>query len=216
MNDASRNEPPVEGAEQLHGTKTALILGAIGVVFGDIGTSPLYTLAEVFRPEYGLHPSESTVLGVLSLVTWALITVVAIKYVTLVMRADNRGEGGIMALMTLAQRAVGGSPMARRIVMLMALLGAALFFGDGVITPSISVLSAVEGLEVMAPSLSNWVVPLAVLVLLFLFWLQKHGTAKVGALFGPVMAIWFLTLAVIGVWNIIQAPEVLKALSPWY
>ncbi|MGN2249141.1 potassium transporter Kup [Frateuria sp. GZRe14] len=219
MNDATRNTPPpVEsgGDEKLHGTKAALILGAVGVVFGDIGTSPLYTLAEVFRPEYGLHPSESTVLGVLSLVTWALIIVVAIKYVTLVMRADNRGEGGIMALMTLAQRAVGGSPMARRIVMLMALLGAALFFGDGVITPSISVLSAVEGLEVMAPSLEHWVVPLAVLVLLFLFWLQKHGTAKVGALFGPVMVVWFLALAVIGVWNIIQAPEVLKALSPWY
>ena len=139
MNDASRNAPsPAESEsdEKLHGTKAALILGAIGVVFGDIGTSPLYTLAEVFRPEYGLHPSESTVLGVLSLVTWALVSVVAIKYVTLVMRADNRGEGGIMALMTLAQRAIGGSPTARRVVMLMALLGAALFFGDGVITPS--------------------------------------------------------------------------------
>ena len=217
MNDASRNDPtPVDDAGALHGSRRALVLGAIGVVFGDIGTSPLYTLAEVFRPEYGLHPSESTVLGVLSLVTWALITVVAIKYVTLVMRADNRGEGGIMALMTLAQRAVGGSPAARRVVMLMALLGAALFFGDGVITPSISVLSAVEGLEVVAPSLDHWVVPLAVAVLLGLFALQKRGTARVGALFGPVMCVWFLALAAIGVWNIIHAPEVLKALSPWY
>jgi KUP system potassium uptake protein len=206
MNDANRNAQPTEGAEQLHGSKAALILGAIGVVFGDIGTSPLYTLGEVFRPEYGLHPSESTVLGVLSLVTWALVSVVAIKYVTLVMRADNRGEGGIMALMTLAQRAVGGSPTARRVVMLMALLGAALFFGDGVITPSISVLSAVEGLEVMAPALQRWVVPLAVLVLLFLFWLQKHGTAKVGALFGPVMLAWFVALAALGIWNIWHAP----------
>ncbi|MEI7036531.1 potassium transporter Kup [Fulvimonas yonginensis] len=217
MNDTTHNrQPPVEAAEQLHGSKAALIVGAIGVVFGDIGTSPLYTIGEVFRPEYGLHPSEATVLGVLSLVTWGLISVVALKYVTLVMRADNRGEGGIMALMTLAQRAVGGSPQARRVVMLMALLGASLFFGDGVITPSISVLSAVEGLEVVAPALEHWVVPIAVLVLLGLFWLQKHGTARVGALFGPVMLVWFVTLAAIGVWNIVQAPDVLRALSPWY
>ncbi|KGI77142.1 potassium transport protein Kup [Oleiagrimonas soli] len=193
----------------------ALVLGAIGVVFGDIGTSPLYTMQEVFLPEYGLKPMHSTVLGVLSLVTWGLITVVAVKYVSLVMRADNRGEGGIMALMTMAQRAVGtGSTRMRRIVMLMALLGAALFFGDGVITPSISVLSAVEGLEVVAPHLEHWVVPLAVLVLLGLFWLQRHGTAKVGALFGPICVLWFAALATIGVWNIIQAPEVLFALNP--
>lgn len=203
-------------AHELQGSKAALILGAVGVVFGDIGTSPLYTMQETFRAEYGMHPTHSSVLGVLSLVTWSMIAVVAIKYVTLVMRADNRGEGGIMALMTLAQRAVGHSPRARRVVMLMALLGAALFFGDGVITPSMSVLSAVEGLEVVSPSLDHWVVVLAVLVLLFLFWLQKRGTARVGALFGPVMAIWFLTLATLGVWNIVQAPEVLAALNPWY
>jgi KUP system potassium uptake protein len=215
-NDSPQASIDTGSADALHASKSALILGAVGVVFGDIGTSPLYTLGEVFRPEYGLHPSESTVLGVLSLVTWSLAIVVAIKYVSLVMRADNRGEGGIMALMTLAQRAVGGSPRARRIIMLMALLGAALFFGDGVITPSISVLSAVEGLEVVAPGLQHWVVPLAVAVLLGLFWLQKHGTAKVGALFGPVMVVWFVTLAALGVWNILHAPEVLKALSPWY
>ncbi|MDA3915176.1 potassium transporter Kup [Oleiagrimonas sp.] len=205
-----------QGGEQLHGSMPALVLGAIGVVFGDIGTSPLYTMQEVFLPEYGLKPMHSTVLGVLSLITWSLITVVAVKYVSLVMRADNRGEGGIMALMTMAQRAVGGSTRMRRLVMLMALLGAALFFGDGVITPSISVLSAVEGLEVVAPHLQHWVVPLAVVVLLGLFWLQRHGTAKVGALFGPICVLWFLALAVIGVWNIIQAPEVLAALNPIY
>ncbi len=205
-----------QSGEQLHGSIPALVLGAIGVVFGDIGTSPLYTMQEVFLPEYGLKPMHSTVLGVLSLVTWGLITVVAVKYVSLVMRADNRGEGGIMALMTMAQRAVGARSRWRKLVMLMALLGAALFFGDGVITPSISVLSAVEGLEVVAPHLEHWVVPLAVLVLLFLFWLQRHGTAKVGALFGPICFLWFSALAVIGLWNIYQAPEVWHALNPIY
>jgi KUP system potassium uptake protein len=215
MSEKMHNESS-QGGEQLHGSMPALVLGAIGVVFGDIGTSPLYTMQEVFLPEYGLKPMHSTVLGVLSLITWSLITVVAVKYVSLVMRADNRGEGGIMALMTMAQRAVGGSTRMRRLVMLMALLGAALFFGDGVITPSISVLSAVEGLEVVAPHLQHWVVPLAVVVLLGLFWLQRHGTAKVGALFGPICVLWFLALAVIGVWNIIQAPEVLAALNPIY
>lgn len=206
----------VGDGDVLHGSKKALILGAIGVVFGDIGTSPLYTMHETFLPEHGLRPHASTILGILSLVTWSLIMVVAVKYVSLVMRADNKGEGGIMALMALAQRAVSGSTRMRKLVVLMAVLGAALFFGDGVITPSISVLSAVEGLKVAAPGLSRWVVPVTVVVLLGLFWLQRHGTAKVGTLFGPVMVLWFLSLGVIGAWNIIQAPEVLRALSPWY
>ncbi|MCW8808117.1 MAG: potassium transporter Kup [Rhodanobacter sp.] len=208
---ASAGDTPAQ-----HGARSTLILGAIGVVFGDIGTSPLYTMHETFLPAHGLHPYPATVLGILSLITWSLIMVVAVKYVSLVMRADNKGEGGIMALMTLAQRASGSSLHMRRMVVLMALLGAALFFGDGVITPSISVLSAVEGLEVAAPGLVHWVVPITVAVLLGLFWLQRHGTAKVGAVFGPVMVLWFLSLGVIGVWNIIQAPGVLYALNPWY
>ncbi|WEN14834.1 potassium transporter Kup [Rhodanobacter sp. AS-Z3] len=219
MNTATDNtgQPSANGdTAHVHGAKSALILGAIGVVFGDIGTSPLYTMHETFLPEHGLHPQPSTVLGILSLITWSLIMVVAVKYVSLVMRADNRGEGGIMALMTLAQRASGKSVAMRRAVMFMALLGAALFFGDGVITPSISVLSAVEGLQVAAPALSHWVVPITVTVLLGLFWLQRHGTAKVGAIFGPVMVLWFLALGAIGVWNIIQAPGVLHALNPWH
>ncbi|MEO5830714.1 MAG: potassium transporter Kup [Rhodanobacter sp.] len=209
---------PSANADTAHvrGARSALILGAVGVVFGDIGTSPLYTMHETFLPEHGLHPLPSTVLGILSLITWSLIMVVAVKYVSLVMRADNKGEGGIMALMTLAQRASGKSVALRRAVMFMALLGAALFFGDGVITPAISVLSAVEGLQVAAPALSHWVVPITVTVLLGLFWLQRHGTAKVGAIFGPVMVLWFLALGAIGVWNIIQAPEVLRALNPWH
>src|SRR6185437_137751 len=219
MNEQVENlaGPPVAGdAESGRQARSALILGAIGVVFGDIGTSPLYTMHETFLPEHGLHPHPSTVLGILSLVTWSLIMVVAVKYVSLVMRADNKGEGGIMALMTLAQRAAGKSVRARRVIMLMALLGAALFFGDGVITPSISVLSAVEGLKVAAPGLAHWVVPISVVVLLGLFWLQRHGTAKIGVLFGPIMVLWFLSLGVIGVSNIIHAPDVLWALNPWY
>ncbi|EIL92318.1 MULTISPECIES: potassium transporter Kup [Rhodanobacter] len=219
MNTQADNpaQPSAHGdTAHVRGAKSTLILGAIGVVFGDIGTSPLYTMHETFLPEHGLHPRPSTVLGILSLVTWSLIMVVAVKYVSLVMRADNKGEGGIMALMTLAQRASGKSVATRRAVMLMALLGAALFFGDGVITPSITVLSAIEGLQVAAPSLSHYVVPVTVAVLVGLFWLQRHGTAKVGAIFGPVMVVWFLALGVIGVWNIIQAPEVLRALNPWH
>ena len=219
MSAQARTDHPAPAAgdgELLHGSKKALILGAIGVVFGDIGTSPLYTMHETFLPGHGLHPRPSTVLGILSLVTWSLILVVAVKYVSLVMRADNKGEGGIMALMALAQRAVAGSTRMRKLVVLMALLGAALFIGDGVITPSISVLSAVEGLKVAAPHLDHWVVPATVLVLLGLFWFQRHGTARVGAVFGPVMVLWFLALGVIGVWNIVQAPGVLWALNPWH
>jgi len=208
--------PASSGVDNGHGARSALILGALGVVFGDIGTSPLYTMHETFLPDHGLHPHPSTVLGILSLVTWSLIMVVAVKYVSLVMRADNKGEGGIMALMTLAQRAAGKSVRARRLIMLMALLGAALFFGDGVITPSISVLSAVEGLQVAAPSLSHYVVPITVVILLGLFWLQRHGTARIGVLFGPIMMLWFLALAVIGVHNIIKAPGVLWALNPYH
>ena len=217
MSEQVHDQAPVSGgADNGHGAKSALILGALGVVFGDIGTSLLYTMHETFLPDHGLHPHPSTVLGILSLVTWSLIMVVAVKYVSLVMRADNKGEGGIMALMTLAQRAAGKSVRARRLIMLMALLGAALFFGDGVITPSITVLSAIEGLQVAAPSLSHYVVPVTVAVLLGLFWLQRHGTARIGVLFGPIMMLWFLALAVIGVHNIIKAPGVLWALNPYH
>jgi KUP system potassium uptake protein len=216
-NERTQQSAVPESDTSSHGSgKSALILGAIGVVFGDIGTSPLYTMHETFLPEHGLHPRPSTVLGILSLITWSLIMVVAVKYVSLVMRADNKGEGGIMALMTLAQRASGKSVRMRRVIMLMALLGAALFFGDGVITPSISVLSAVEGLEVAAPGLADWVVPITVMVLLGLFWLQRRGTAKVGAVFGPVMILWFFSLGAIGVINIVHSPGVLYALNPWY
>ncbi|HET7611740.1 MAG TPA: potassium transporter Kup [Rhodanobacteraceae bacterium] len=193
-----------------------MVVGAIGIVFGDIGTSPLYTMSEAFGYEHGMPVTTFNVLGVLSLVLWSLLIVVALKYITLIMRADNKGEGGIMALMALAQRATRQYPRTRKLVLLAAVLGAALFFGDGVITPSITVLSAVEGLGVAAPALSHWVVWIAVIVLVAVFLVQKRGTGKVGLVFGPVMCIWFVALGLIGLYNIWQHPLVLRAISPWY
>ncbi|HEY5612389.1 MAG TPA: potassium transporter Kup [Lysobacter sp.] len=199
-----------------HGRKglTGLVVGAIGVVFGDIGTSPLYTLKEAFSPHYGLVANHDTVLGILSLVFWALMLVVTLKYVTIIMRADNEGEGGIMALMALAQRSLPKGSRSGYMVGILGILGAALFFGDGVITPAISVLSAIEGLEVVAPQLSNWIVPLTVIVLIMLFATQRYGTAKVGRVFGPITVLWFLVLAALGILNILHEPEVLKAINP--
>jgi KUP system potassium uptake protein len=191
-----------------------LVVGAIGVVFGDIGTSPLYTLKEAFSGHYGLTADHDTVLGVLSLVFWALMMVVTLKYVTIIMRADNEGEGGIMALMALAQRSLPKGSKSAYLVGILGIFGASLFFGDGVITPAISVLSAVEGLEVVAPQLHNWIVPITVLVLVSMFATQRYGTAKVGRVFGPITVIWFITLAVLGVVNILHEPEVLHAINP--
>lgn len=201
---------PTHGKSGLAG----LVMAAIGVVFGDIGTSPLYTLKMAFSPAYGLAANHDTVLGILSLVFWALVLVVTVKYVTIITRADNEGEGGIMALMALAQRTLAGHPRSSYLVGLLGVFGAALFFGDGVITPAISVLSALEGLEVVAPELGRWVVPLTVLVLVALFAVQRFGTERVGKVFGPVTGLWFLVLAVLGVANILHEPEVLQAINP--
>ena len=175
-----------------------LVLGAIGVVFGDIGTSPLYTLKEAFGEKYGLHPDPANVLGILSLVFWAMMLVVTFKYVMVIMRADNRGEGGILALMAVVQRSLPiASPLTYGIGLL-GIFGTALFFGDSVITPAISVLSAVEGLKVAAPGLDHYIVPITLGVLVVLFAFQRHGTERVGKIFGPVMVLWFVTLAVLG------------------
>jgi KUP system potassium uptake protein len=193
-----------------------MVVSAIGVVFGDLGTSTLYTFSEAFGSDHGMPVTTFNVLGVLSLVLWTLVIVVAVKYVTLIMRADNKGEGGIMALMALAQRATRQHPRTRRLVMLAAVLGTALFFGDGVITPSITVLSAVEGLEIATPALSHWVVWLAVAVLVALFLFQKYGTGRVGRVFGPVMCVWFVAQGLVGLYNIFQHPLVLRAINPWY
>ncbi len=194
----------------------ALVIGAIGVVFGDIGTSPLYTLKEAFSPHYGLNSDHDTVLGVLSLAFWALNMVVTLKYVTIIMRADNDGEGGIMALMALAQRTLRNGSRSAYVVGILGIFGASLFFGDGVITPAISVLGAVEGLKVAAPGLGHFVVPITLVVLAAVFAAQRFGTEKVGKVFGPVMIIWFLALAAIGIYNVIGTPEVLKAFNPMW
>jgi len=193
----------------------AMVLGAIGVVYGDIGTSPLYTIKQTFG-EHGAPPTTANVLGVLSCIFWSLVLVVSVKYAGFIMRADNKGEGGIMALTALAQRSVRSSQRARWWIVVLGLFGAALFFGDGVITPAISVLGAVEGMEVLAPGLAHWVVPLSALIIVGLFTFQNRGTGKVGAVFAPVMILWFLSLAVLGVWHVAQNPTVLRALSPYY
>ena len=192
-----------------------MAVGALGVVFGDIGTSPLYTIHTTFGDQ-GLAVTEGNIFGVLSLVFWLLAIVVSLKYVVFIMRADNKGEGGIMALMTLAQRGARDNIRLRHAIVILGLLGAALFYGDGVITPAISVLSAVEGLKVAAPGLSHWIVPITIGILIILFAVQSRGTAQVGAVFGPIMLIWFATISVLGVAAIVKHPHILWALDPVY
>jgi KUP system potassium uptake protein len=191
-----------------------LTLGALGVVYGDIGTSPLYTLHEVFGPEAGVPLDAPHIVGAASAVFWALMFVVTLKYVILILRADNRGEGGIMALTALAAAAAGNTPARRSFLLLLGLFGAALFYGDSVITPAMSVVSAVEGLEIVAPHLERFVLPIAVTVLVALFVVQRQGTAVVGKLFGPVLALWFLVLAGTGLVQIMAEPRILAALNP--
>jgi len=191
-----------------------LLVAAVGVVYGDIGTSPLYTLKEVFSGGYGVPVNHDGVLGILSLIFWSLIWVVSFKYVTFILRADNQGEGGIMALTALATRASAPYPKLRIVMIGCGLVGASLFYGDSLITPAVSVLSAVEGMGLAFDGIDHWVVPIAVVVLVALFLVQKHGTAKIGILFGPVMVLWFAVLALLGLHGIVQSPEVIKALNP--
>ncbi|QII87667.1 potassium transporter Kup [Bordetella hinzii] len=190
----------------------ALMMGALGVVYGDIGTSPLYTLRACLTGFADLEPSH--ILGVLSILFWLLMVVVSLKYVTLVLRADNQGEGGTLALLELAVR--GRSGRMRMFLIILGIFGAALFYGDSMITPAISVLSAIEGIGVVSHTMDPWVVPAAIVVLVGLFAIQSHGTGAVGKLFGPVMGLWFGTLAVMGGWQIWQTPEVLAALNPMW
>ena len=189
-------------------------LSAIGVVYGDIGTSPLYTLRECLAGDWGIGVSQASVFGFLSLIFWLLTTVVSIKYLIFVLRADDAGEGGILTLMSLAGRNLDSRFMT--VVVLMGLIGGSFFYGDGVITPAISVMSAIEGLEIIAPSLDTYVVPLSIAILTLLFIIQKKGTGSIGKLFAPVMMIWFLTLAVLGARSIMLYPEVLHALNPYW
>jgi len=193
-----------------------ITLAALGVVFGDIGTSPLYALKECFSPEHGIAFSPDAVLGIISMLFWAITIVVSLKYVLFVMRADNNGEGGVLALMALSLRtAVSGSPRAK-LLMMLGVFGACMFYGDVVITPAISVLSAVEGLEIAVPGASHVVIPLTLVILVGLFLIQRHGTNVVGKLFGPIMFLWFISLGALGIYNIIKAPEVLVAINPYY
>lgn len=194
----------------------ALMVAAIGVVFGDIGTSPLYALKECFDPQHGIPFNQQAVFGIISLLFWALVIVVSLKYVLFVMRADNRGEGGVLALMALSLRSVRAGSKWASVLMMLGMFGACMFYGDAVITPAISVMSAVEGLEIAAPSLTRFVLPITIVILIILFSMQKSGTAKVGRLFGPVMVTWFVILGVLGVYNIVAAPEIIKAINPYY
>ena len=196
------------------GERKGLVIAALGVVFGDIGTSPLYTLKECFGGEHGLTATPANILGILSLVFWAILIVISLKYVSFIMRADNRGEGGIMALMSLVMEKSRIMPGLRHGLLLLGLAGASLFYGDGIITPAISVLSAVEGLEVLKPALHPFIIPIALAVLIVLFRSQQHGTEKVGGLFGPIMLLWFLALGGFGLRSLLKTPAALDAVNP--
>jgi KUP system potassium uptake protein len=201
-------------SEHKKSSLAALTLAAVGIVYGDIGTSPLYTLKTIFDPVHGLALNTPNLLGIVSLIFWGLTMIVSLKYVTLILRADNRGEGGIMALMALALSSVTRQSRWHYGLMVLGVFGATMFYGDSVITPAISVLSAIEGLEVATPGLQKYVVPLTIVVLLVLYSVQRHGTAGIGRWFGPVMIVWFASLAVMGLINIVQAPAILQALNP--
>lgn len=199
-----------------HSSLAALSLGALGVVYGDIGTSPLYAMKEVFSPAHGIPLDAPHIIGAVSVIFWALMLVVTLKYVMLVLRADNRGEGGIMALTALAGKTAGGNKNRRNALLLLGLFGAALFYGDSIITPAISVLGAVEGAVFIAPEFKVLVLPVSVAILVGLFMMQRYGTATVGKLFGPIIVAWFATLALVGVLNIMDEPRILLALNPLY
>ena len=213
----SVHEVPVPAAPT--GRRLAVLsLTALGVVYGDIGTSPLYALRECFKQEYGITPTPANILGVLSLILWSLILVVSVKYIVFILRADNRGEGGILALLALLlQQKRRADDKSRRLALVaLGLFGAALLYGDGVITPAISVLGAVEGLEVGAPALAHIVVPITLVILFALFMVQRYGTARVGTAFGPIMLVWFVTISAFGIRSIIAAPAVLASANPWH
>lgn len=203
-------ENPKEGGRYLFGLSVA----ALGVVFGDIGTSPLYALRECFYGGYGINVNQANVLGVLSLIFWSLVFVISIKYLIFVLKADNRGEGGILALTAMVTPVRASAQGGRWLLVALGLFGAALLYGDGMITPAISVLSAIEGLKVATPVFSEYVIPITIVILIVLFMFQRHGTASVGAVFGPITFLWFVVLSVLGIINIVKEPAVLAAVSP--
>ncbi len=211
------NPVEVHGPEGEHKKSLGvMMLAAIGVVFGDIGTSPLYALKECFDPHHGIAFTPEALFGVISMMIWALILVVTVKYVLFVMRADNKGEGGVLSLMALALRSFDNKSKSYFFFMIIGMLGACMLLGESVITPAISVLSAVEGIEIAAPALHKFIIPISLIILVGLFLIQKYGTAAVGKLFGPVTLAWFLTLATLGAINIGDAPQIIAAFNPWY
>ncbi len=219
--DPPAPSPPRAGASRLarigHSSRGALTLGALGVVFGDIGTSPIYAIQTIFTADHhAVRTSQGEVYGIISLVFWAITVIVSVKYLMFILRADNGGEGGIMALTALIQKQVFRTTRAKVVLVTLGLFGASLFYGDGIITPAISVLSAVEGLKVAQPGLESFVVPIALVVLTVLFVVQHYGTSVVGRLFGPVMVAWFLILAAAGLSEVVRNPGILRALSPSY
>jgi KUP system potassium uptake protein len=208
---------PTDGehaAHTAHGPSAALVIGALGVVFGDIGTSPLYAVKECVDKAHGVEATHDNLLGILSLIVWSLTMVVAVKYLTFIMKADNAGEGGILALLALVPAKKVKTAIQITWTTALVIFGAALLYGDGVITPAISVLSAVEGLAVATTALQPGIIPLTCVILVGLFLLQRHGTAGIGRIFGPIMAVWFLTIAILGVRQILRYPSVLEAVSP--
>ncbi|HET9003725.1 MAG TPA: potassium transporter Kup [Gemmatimonadaceae bacterium] len=211
-------EPQHEGAAHPHGRGhlRALAIAALGVVYGDIGTSPIYAMREALHGVHGVPPTHDNVLGLLSLILWALILVISVKYLVFVMRADNCGEGGMIALTALVAPRTNNARRRRIVLVLLGLFGASLLYGDGMITPAISVLSAVEGLEVVTPVFTPYVIPITIAILLALFWVQHRGTARIGSVFGPIMLAWFAVLALLGVVQIVQHPAVLGAINPWH
>ena len=204
------------GSPQTQQNLSTLMLGAIGVVYGDIGTSPLYALKETFAGHHPLPVIETNVLGILSIMFWTIMLLVSLKYVTIIMRADNHGEGGSLALLALASELNSNRPKSKWLFAILGVFAAALFYGDSMITPAISVLSAVEGLDIIAPQLNSFVLPITIMVLTALFFVQKRGTGAMGMAFGPIMILWFLILGVLGILSIAQSPHVLLALNPVY
>lgn len=201
----------------VHGRQlTSLALAALGIVFGDIGTSPLYAIRECFHGDYGIAPTAENLHGVLSLIFWSLAIVVSIKYLTFILRADNQGEGGVIALTALVRPTVWEQGRGKWLLVACGLFGASLLYGDGMITPAISVLSAIEGLHVITPVFEPYIVPATVFILAALFLFQRHGTARVGAFFGPVILVWLVTIGVLGLLAIIREPGVLLAVNPVY
>ena len=207
---------PAPATPHHRSSTAALVLGAIGVVFGDIGTSPLYALKEAFSPEHGIPLTPDNVMGILSLIVWSMVWVITIKYLVVMMRADNNGEGGILALLALALRETRGKPRLKWTIIAIGIFGAAMFYGDSMITPAISVLSAVEGLEVATPVFAPYVIPITLGVITGLFFIQRHGTAKVGAFFGPLTVLWFIAIGASGIAQLANNPAVLHALKPAY